>query len=76
MPSTCENCEHWTEHGEINQHEIDLYTDGESPTNWGTCDQAQTSRRFYTRDASDYASWLRTRSDFGCIEHSIRLVDS
>ena len=68
----CSSCRHW-EDTNIDE------TDSRTATGWGVCNlvsQLDPEERFrgprertvlaYTQDASDYRSWLCTRSDFGC----------
>ena len=79
MPAAdqCHDCRWWhaTEYASANRGA----GEPNEPGLWGACgligdledrqpDPVPQSERAFTRDASDYKSWLMTRSDFGCIE--------
>lgn len=72
---TCESCAHWNP-VDYNGTAARAASYGvDEPGLWGTCvligdyDRTVESPRAFTRDSSDYKSWLMVRSDFSCIEH-------
>lgn len=86
MTGTCESCVHWQplaydeeDRRGFGYGGIPTGDDGR----WGVCQmvgegagvyrkdfEPEKTRRAFTRDASDYRSWLTTRADFGCVEHA------
>lgn len=70
--TNCGTCKHWVPYQvEESQREwgyFDIDSE-EVPKRWGTCSEITHgwgSEKAFTLDASDYASSLRTRNDFGC----------
>lgn len=88
MNGTCETCRYW-EPLAYEQMKYGGVPESAADARWGTCrmvgegaghyasdfDEFKSERAF-TRDASDYQSWLTTRADFGCVEYAVTIGDA
>lgn len=75
--SNCGSCEHWRKLEDFLQ---EMCKDGAGGTatdpDWGYCDLAEghngaavNKTRAFASDYESYAAGLRTRADFGCVQH-------
>lgn len=68
MPDSCDGCTFWKRHTD----EYDQYSDKwgvDRFDRWGNCHRENLpDTPIYSQDASNYASWIITRDDFGCVE--------
>jgi hypothetical protein len=75
MTGRCGTCRHWRTPWHQSMNTWAATEEGQDPARWGYCalisynsgDEQATAA--FTGDASDYASWLNTRDDFGCVLH-------